>query len=499
MTVQRIPQGDIVFQFFILSIFAFITIIQAASALPVDLHGKFLVDMTAYEQYRRLEQKSQNTTIGQGSQEVGLAAGEHSTMAFQSYIMTLEPHIIVNDSTTLKGEISSGYARGGLVGENTTQNKQASMANSLYYYNTSDGQNALVLNQFYAEFYADTATYIVGRHSENWGLGALYNSGEKPWDRHFYSRDGVTAKIKLGNFNISPYFARSGSESSLTRATRAKEYGASVLYDNTERELAFGLLYGKKENATFASTMRADITADNVNNPTNLGRAEVKIVDLFFKKSFGKFSLAAEIPLMNGEIGHLYNSTSDSKYKAKGFIFEADYKINSIWTTALDFGKATGHSGSLSSFEALYLNPNYQVANILFRYNLSAVADTNQSIFDSYIVNAKYAKLEVNYMNDKWNWRSAFIYAKADQTAKKNQWNFNHSNNKLFYGNSDQSDDLGYEVDSNLDYFWNKEVLLGLAFGYHFVGDYYKFSNDTSRNLETKNGLLLSVRASVNF
>lgn len=467
-------------------------------ALPIDWHGAFSVDYNLFENYRKIDQKNQNIT-NQGSQEGQLAAGDHASASFQTYIFTLNPHIIVNDSTTLKGEFSSGYARGGLVGENTTQNKKSNMANALYYYNTSDGQNSVVINKFYAEFYADTATYIVGRHSDHWGLGTLYNNGEKAWDRHFYSRDGLMAKIKLGNFAITPFMGRAGAEASLTRATRTKEYGASLLYDNTEREVAFGLLYAKKENGGFNSSMNSDITADNVNNPISLGKADVKIVDIYFKKSFGIFSIAGEIPLMNGEIGHLYNATSETKYKGKAFIFESDLKLGSTWLLGLDAGQVSGHSGSESSFDALYLNPNYQIANILFRYNLAAVSDSTQSLFDSYITNATYLKFGVGYATDKWNWNSAIIYAKAGETAKTGSKAYNHTNNKIFYANTTQSADLGYEIDSNIDYAWNKEVLFGFALGYHFVGDYYKFSNDSARQLKTKNSMLLGLKASVNF
>ena len=471
---------------------------QETKAAPIDVHGNFSSEYVMIENNRKLDQKNQNIT-NQGSQENALASGNQSTASFQDYIFTLNPHIIVNDSTTLKGEISSGYARGGLFGENTTQTKKGNMANALYYYNTTDGQNSLVLNKFYAEFYADTATYLVGRHTDHWGLGVLYNSGEKSWDRHFYSRDGLTAKIKLGNFAISPFFGRAGAEASLTRATRTKEYGASLLYDNTEREVGFGLLYAKKENGGFNSTMNADITPDNVNNPISMGKAEIKIVDLYFKKTFGIFSIAGEIPLMNGEIGHLYNASTESKYKGKAFIFESDLKLGSTWSAKLDAGQVSGHSGSESSFDALYLNPNYQIANILFRYNIAAIADPTQSVFDSYIVNARYAKVAVGYGTDKWTWNSSLIYAKALQTAKAGSKAFNHTNNKLFNANTTQSSDLGFEVDSNIDYSWNKEVIFGFAFGYHFVGDYYAFSNDTARILKTKNSMLISLKASVNF
>ena len=150
-------------------------------SLPIDWHGAFGVDSTLIDNYRRIEAVSDNSGTA-GTQEVPLAPGAHANASWQSYVFRLNPVIIVNDSASLKGEISSGYNRGGTLGEDSTRNDPNSannFGNSLYYYNQSTGNNSLVMNKFYMELYSDTATYQIGRHSFHWGLGALMNAGDK--------------------------------------------------------------------------------------------------------------------------------------------------------------------------------------------------------------------------------------------------------------------------------------------------------------------------------
>ena len=42
-------------------------------------------------------------------------------------------------------------------------------------------------------------------------------------------------------------------------------------------------------------------------------------------------------------------------------------------------------------------------------------------------------------------------------------------------------------------------VIIGGAFGYHFVGDYFAYTNDASVVNDVKNSFLLSLRASLEF
>ena len=162
------------------------------------------------------------------------------------------------------------------MGDSGTESKQGNMGNSLYFYNTSSDSGSstqLLLTKLYAELYSDTATYVVGRQSAQWGLGLVYNSGEGLWDRHTYVRDGITMKIKFGNFHAAPYYAILNSGNSLTRATKATEYGTTLTYDNPERDLTLGLVYGKREHDAFSDGTKTDIK--NTGTNYSWGKSEI--------------------------------------------------------------------------------------------------------------------------------------------------------------------------------------------------------------------------------
>mgnify|MGYP006144643851 CR=1 FL=1 len=109
---------------------------------------------------------------------------------------------------------------------------------------------------------------------------------------------------------------------------------------------------------------------------------------------------------------------------------------NNTWNFGLNAGTASGDDGSTNSFGAMYLSPNYRVANIMFRYNSAAVTDSTENIYDSSITNASYGKFFAEYSSNKSIWRASFIYAQSRETP----------------GVTDQSKDLGFEIDLDFEY-----------------------------------------------
>lgn len=472
-----------------------LTCAPQAYSLPIDWNGVFGVDTTLIDNYRKVEGDTTNNT-GTGSAETPLGPNNKESASFQTYIFRLNPVMIVNDSATLKAEITSGYARGGRFGDSPKQNQEGNFGNALYLYNVADEDNTLSLNKFYAELYSDTATYIIGRHSSHWGLGAVQNSGEGSWDRHAFVRDGITMKLKLGNFELSPYWAKLGLQNSLTRSSRAREYGASLLYDNIERDLSFGILYSKKSTNAFSKAYAQNLDGGGVEY---VAPSSVTLIDLYFRKAFGDFKFEVEVPFLSDDIGDLYGTGSAAEYKARAFLFESEYQLNNSWTFGLDAGQVSGDDGKQGNFEAMYLNPNYQIANVLFRYNLRAMNDPqNLNVYDSYITNAMYLKLRTSFQTGKWLFNGALIYAKANEVATNGQLAFDHLRNKTFTANADQSDDLGIELDLDFDYQWNNEVSVGGSMGYLMAGDYYKFTNTSSPN-NADDSLLLQLRTTIDF
>ncbi|GAB4011891.1 MAG: hypothetical protein Fur0010_07010 [Bdellovibrio sp.] len=483
-------------------IIAVLIFTSQAHAVPIDWNGAFGVDLNVIKNYRRVESGVDNSALGSnGSQEVPLGSGGQPSAKFQTYVFKLQPVILVNDSAQVKGEFTTGYGRGGRLGDASVDSFEGSQGgtttntygNILYPYAFS-GSNALNVKQLYMDLFADTATYTIGRHSAHYGLGALVNSGDNLWDRHFSMRDGITIKLKLGNFNISPYYSKVSSKSTLTGATQVRESGFSLLYDNPDREIAFGILYGTKKSSANETSVQSSTSGSS----TSIGAAEVKMTDIYFQKTFGIFSFAAEVPILSGDIGTLYGA--DTKYKAKAILFESWLNLNNSWKFGLDAGQVTGEDNSQSSFDAMYLHPNYQIANLLFKYNMRSISSPlSVSLYDSYVHNVNYLKFKTKYSAEKWVWDFAIIYAKAAETAQAGSTSFNHTTNKTFTANSTQSDDLGTEVDLSFNYLWNNDVTIGGDLGYLFTGDYFSFTNDNTVINSAKNTYLLQLKAGIKF
>ena len=502
---------------FRLFLFVLIFLPKAVFSLPIDWHGVFGVDTTLINNYNRIEPRDESADGNDGSQEISLGDVAHTNASWQSYLFKLIPVLIVNDAATIKSELSTRRPRGGRFGDSMFQSGNPGMGHALYPHNFAGTDNALLVNRLFVELYADTATYRIGRHDSHFGLGAILNSGEETWDRFNSIRDGITLDVRLGNFFISPYWGNVNSKDSLTRATKTKEYGVALLYKSIEQDVSFGFLYGKKQNAASGHGFKTGIrinnddsddsgdsnnSDDSSDNLTTLGKADVKVTDFYFQKGFGDFGFSVEIPLIDGVMTHLLQDHQEANYKGRGIIFESHYKMNPKWTAYLYAGRVSGDNGSNSSFEAMYLHPNYKIANLMFRYNLAAVSQPdgeNGNIYDSYMTNIRYLKLAAEYSKEKWRWNLAFIRAHADTVAQKGNISFNHSTNKRFEAVSDQSNDLGTEVDVNFNYQWNSNIYIKGSLGYLITGEYWSFTNDPNINNTVKDTYALQLGMGIDF
>ena len=363
------------------------------------------------------------------------------------------PTIIINDGAIVKAEFSSGYGRTNFFGKNDSTSLEPGFGNNLYQYNFSGDNSPIVLNKLYLELFSDIATYTIGRHSINFGMGAMINSGENIWDRFSFTWDGISAGINISNFTIQPFWVRQGSMSSLTRSSRINEIGVAIKYNNIDTDLTFGFYYSSKKSSTHSTTFREgtnedlpDPATEDYSSYTSLGKTNVKIIDIYLHKKYHNFQFGIEIPILNGEIGNLFGN-NNVEYKTRAFLIESSYKASDKFTFNLNFGNVPGHDGSDNKFSAMYLNPNYQIASLLFRYNLRAIANpmgTNaRNVYDSYIHNANYIKCNVQYKREHWTWNLAYIWARANQVAEANKSAYNHLTNKIFTATQDQEKTLG--------------------------------------------------------
>ena len=132
---------------------ALLLLTTAAMALPIDWGGSLGLDTTLIDNIRRSKDKVP-TAKNSGTQ--GIANNDNGAH-FQTYVFKLNPHLIVNDAVSIKGELSSGHTRGGFWGDNATQTQDQNTGSNSYYSTVPAQRSTLNVNQLYAELYADTA------------------------------------------------------------------------------------------------------------------------------------------------------------------------------------------------------------------------------------------------------------------------------------------------------------------------------------------------------
>ncbi len=476
-------------------IILFLTLIpQIVFAIPVDWQGAFAVDYHGLTNFRFVNEKSAGTADSVAGPQ---APGDEKNASFPSYLLKLIPVFTVNDTASFKAELSSGYARTGFFGDGQRYDyKNDQFGDVLYYFNTF-GNNYVILNRFWMELYSDTATYGIGRMSMNWGMGAIYNGGEKTWDRFANTRDQLVAKIKLGNFGIDPFIAKIGEGNSLTSSTYAIEFGVPITYDVPESDMKMGFLWTKKNLAAQNDVV---VTPNSATSTTFLTSSDLNIFDVYFNKSFGKLGFEFEVPFFSGNLGNFRGVPDSTQYSSLAGLLNLEYKFNPSFKMGLDLGMVPGDNPADSKFTSIYLNPNYHIGNILFRYNSQGITDLqNNSVWDIYVVNANFLKLYLEYLTEKWVLNLSGVYAQADKVATTGgQYVVYERNTYPINALADQSKDLGFELDFNFTYAWNNEVKLGGELGYLFTGAYWGFNN-TSTPYKTENPFLFKLNAAITF
>jgi hypothetical protein len=476
----------------------------------MEWHGAFGVDHHSLQNYRYVEENTADGTNsdpdkGHGwndTQEPLASQAGKTNAAFQSYLLKLRPTLTINDSASFFSELTTGYGRGGFFGDNPVQNSPGTFGNALYHINTANYDNPINLNQFYMELYSDVATYQIGRAPDHFGMGLLLNEGSKTWDRFATTRDQLKILFKIGNFSINPFVGKIGVGGSLTPATHAYEYGIPVFYEVAESDLTFGVIWYQRSLSQDFQGYRfnLDEPVDPASDTTwnYVGKSSVNFIDVYLKKIWGKFKLELEIPFITGEMGDLYETGEQAKYKAMAGVVNLAYKFNESWKMGFDGGYVSGDDGGTESFDAMFLHPNYNIAMIMFHYNANAISASNPGYpFDAYVTNTTFFRLHGSFVTGKWDMNLAAIYAFANNPAKVGQA-YNHQKNKLFTAEYDQDSGLGLEFDYGLTYSWNDEIKVGLDVAYLVAGDYWAFNNTETPNT-LKDPWLFKFKASMDF
>ncbi len=475
---------------------AFISL-PSASALELDWSGQF---------------RAENHFVGgyisdvAGSQPggYGVKSGGESTAQFQTLFMRLRPKAVVNDNVFIKSEFWLGDPIFGMFGNAVPY----SVDQRQFYSNQSRG-SFISAQRYWGEFQTDLGLVQVGRMPLQYGLGLVWNAGDGLYDRYQSTGDTIRYLAKLGSLTFAPAVVKYSLGNSFAGACAvgtapgvcAQQPGRGNVYDwslmakyevlDEDLELSVNLIRHIADAAQDATAYQ--VPAPLPGGGQVAGGTATTTYDIFAKKKLGKLTLAAEVPIVFGDVGGI-------KRSSVGVAVEMNYKASNTLDALLKLGHAPGQQNFTNptpdNFNAFYFNPNYRLGLIMFNYQLNnfvGPATLNNpntsptqlaSPFDNPVTNANYVAFSTGISVDKWQFRPGIVAAIAD-TAAVNGSNFMNSNTRSYATNAsgkDQGKYLGTEFDLGITYQMDESFSFGVDTGVYMPGSYYKFSNSANDN-----------------
>lgn len=494
-----------------------------AHALELDWSGDFRSEFHLIKNYTmdsststpdstRIYPSKPNTATG-----YYVAPGGSSNATFETLYLKLNPKAVINDNIVVKSEFLAGNPTTSAFGDSypTTSDQNQ------FYSNQSRG-SVFSAQRLWAELTTDFGVLTIGRAPLNWGLGVVWSAGDGLWDRYESTADQVRLTSKFGSFTFSPGIAvyssgnifggtctfnsTTGNCVAGAGSGGVNDYFVQLKYENLEEEFEGGVNFVRRvvggstdplvgaQNPTVASAADTQGAAAGASPVTGSVGMAFNTWDIYAQKKLGKFRLAAEVPITNGQVDGI-------NYSTVAVATEEDWRINDSWELQSRIGLAPGqpNEGSPSvgdSFKAYFFNPNYHIGTILFNYQLANLGGINgpntlnnpnvnasnqASPFDNPITNAKYMSLGGVLHADKWTFNTAVIHAIAAQTAVSGQYFFNTWKRQMEYDASgNQGSSLGWEWDAGAAFQWDESFTFRWDLGIYFPGSYYAFSNSAT-------------------
>lgn len=494
-----------------------------ANALTLDWGGYFRADHNFVIDYR-MNSVTPGVSNSGDSGEYIAGEGEQNA-SFTEFFMKLKPTVLVNDNIVVHSEWNLGDPTNNFFGRNVpNEDRKNALA-------TGKGALDISVARLWLDVHSDFGTIQIGRAPMNWGLGAIFNSGDRPNDRYQSTSDTVRLVSKFGYLSLMPLFSKnamgrnlSGARNPLTDAILngsddVTDYGIGLRYENPEEDLEGGVLYYKRNASDTQTSYYAPSTATKFTSGAN--NINVKLFDFYVKKSWHHFELGAELPLYSGVVPDVNGVGTMNDYKATAFALEAALKYDT-WRHSLKMGTTPGQPAATTSahgstFSALQLHRAYKLGLILFNYNFGNFGPANSdavpngsttngynyptsvSPYDTGIMNAKYVMLASEKHWEQWGMNFGIIWAHANEAAVAGKDAYNHRTRQWFTSAASQGKGMGIEADFGTHYNWDDNISFGLDVGMLFPGEYFKYINNASKEGPANTVSAISFSATTTF
>jgi hypothetical protein len=430
-----------------------------AGAVDLDWTGDFRAENHWINNYRM---NSANAQSGGYS-----IPGGSSVPQFQTLFLRLKPRVVVNDNVYLHSEWWLGNPAYGVFGDSAP-----STADRRTFESTLSQGAQVSAQRFWAEVLTDVGNVHVGRAPLNWGLGLVWNAGNGVYDRFQSTGDVVRLVSKFGAFSFAPAAVKYSAGSSVS-AGGLSDYAISLKYENPDDDFEGGVNFIRRVGRGFGSYSDSSVASD-INTTT---------WDIFTRKKFGKFEVAAEAPIVSGKV----SGVTYSSYALAG---EGRMVWSETWNLAAKLGHIPGQGSSQAEYTGFFLHPNYKLGLILFQYQLANLGGANvgtaadRSVFNAPITNTNYLQLATEHRLGKWQLRGAWTYARALEVAGTTGSYFNQWSRKFESagGTVAQSSALGWELDAGATLHWDDQFDFKADAGLFFPGDFFKYSAAASAN-----------------
>ncbi len=468
--------------------------VTPAFALDLDWSGQFWAEANYLKGYSLgTDLVPDPARVGKGGYYI--PGGGESSAGFQTLFFRLKPKVIVNDNIYLKSEWWAGNPQLGMFG-----NAFPFASDQRQFYSNQSRGAEMSVQRLWAEVITDMGVVQVGRAPFHWGLGMVWNSGDKLFDRYQTTGDTIRMISKFGAFTVSPSYIKysqgnnvggacMGSPCVVANGSGAVSEASIIFkYENPDEDFEGGLNWVKRLAGAGQDVTYGTLGYNGIQSGMNY-----QIWDLYGRKKYNKFSFGVEIPITAGEIGGV-------AYRTVAAAAEATFSPTSTFDGFLKAGYIPGQpaddDGTPTQFKAFYVNPAYRLGKMLFNYQLANFAGPNtannplnggasqRSIYDNPITNALYYSFGGAYKLDKWSFGGEFSFAHAQQTAQAGQFFYNTWERK-YYSNASgltQSAFMGWEMDYQVGLKWDDSIQFGFDFGWFFPGSFYQFSNTTTQN-----------------
>lgn len=498
---------------------------QAAQALDLDWSGQFRAESHTIFNYTM--DGSDATRVPDAARVAAggyvIPAGGAHRADFQTLFLRLRPKLVVNDNIFIKSEWWAGSPVFGFFGG------AAPYSNDQRQFNSNFSRGSWISAQrLWAELQTDVGTIKLGRAPLHWGLGVVWNSGDGLSDRYMSTGDVIGLTARFGSFTVAPSVIKytmgnavggnctvSGANCTATTVggSSVSDYSFILKYENADDDYEIGLNFIRRLSEHAQDPTFGYLGIGNVADTTQLpARSVFNTWDIYLKKKLGPVTVAAEMPITQGEVGEM-------QYRSFAIAGELNWKLGDSWDLGMKMGRAPGQpninpGARADQLKAFYFHPNYHLGMILFNYQLANFSQLNslnngassesnlKSPFFNPVVNAQYLTLGGSYRaNDRWKLSAGYLFAQAPESATTGKPFFN-TWNKKYYNNTaavEQGKSLGHEFDLNATYNWDDALSLGFDGGLFLPGSYFEFSNVAGSPNKTSAVVAFAIKAGVSF